>query len=336
MERLGKSISMLLVLGMLSITAPGGSASGADDVVRDDWHFRESLAAIRDWETILGRWQEATPEAQRTPVLPVPTGGEAVQWPNPIPRMLLPADDRGRPVRVRFVDGKMEVEHGAPDGHFTHETVLPGETVLGYKHAGGGGKDQWYHRYDRRFDGLTTFRPKPARFSLRLDTPLDLRRGDNELSAVLSNVSGSPLSLTAELQLHLPGETHACGRQVIELSAGATRSVAFPIELRDEGGGLLTLSLSDDSESFWMPLLTHVEDVTSVLKSVEQILADTRAVEGYVRMPYPPPPRAESPPAAQRGNTRPLAPTRPGPAARFVLDRPSCFASKLGLGLSQN
>ncbi|MFH1919589.1 MAG: hypothetical protein ABIP48_06895, partial [Planctomycetota bacterium] len=260
----------------LALAAPASSALGDGDIARDDWHFRESLAAIRDWEAILARWEEATPEAERTPVLPVPASGEAVEWPNPIPRMLLPAEDRNRPVRVHLVDGKMEVTRVGPEGQPAREAVSPGETVLGYKHPGGGGKDQWYHRYDRRFDRLTTFTPKPARFALRIDTPLDLHRGGNRLAVALANKTGGPLKLTAELQFHLAEKTRACGQQAIELPAGATESVVFPVELNAEGGGLLALSIrdADADESFWTALFTHVEDVTSVFESVEQILAD--------------------------------------------------------------
>jgi len=274
MRHRGRHVVLLLVL-MPTTVAGGWSASGASDEVRHDWYFRESLAAIRDWETILARWEDATPEPQRTPTLPAPNDGRAVEWPNPIPRMLLPVDERDDSVRVRFVDGNMEVEHVTQEGQSTRETVTPGEAVLGYKHPGGGGKDQWYHRYDRRFDRLTTFRPKPSRFALRLAAPLDLRPGSNELAVVLSNVTQGPLVLTAELQFHLPGETRTCTRREIELSAGATQSVPFPIGLRDEGGGLLVLTVADAGESFWIPLLTHVEDVTSVLESIEQILTDT-------------------------------------------------------------
>ncbi|MFH1921910.1 MAG: NPCBM/NEW2 domain-containing protein, partial [Planctomycetota bacterium] len=133
------------------------------------------------------------------------------------------------------------------------------------------------HRYDRRFDRLTTFTPKPARFALRIDTPLDLHRGGNRLAVALANKTDKPLTLTAELRFHLPEETRACGQQAIELSAGATESVVFPVELNAEGGGLLALSIrdADADESFWTALFTHVEDVTSVFESVEQILADT-------------------------------------------------------------
>jgi len=277
--------------------APGGTGvtpvARDGDIVRHDWYFRESLTAIRDWETILARWEEATPEAQRTPVLPVPTSGEVVEWPNPIPLMLLPFDEQDHRVRVRLVEDKMEVEHDAHEGQaeggtgvtpVARATVAPGTTVLGYKHPGGGGKDQWYHSYHRRFDGLTTFQPKPARFSLQLNVPLDLRRGNNELAVVLSNVTEEPLTLTAEIELHLPAGIQTCGRREIPLAPGDMRPVPFPIELRGEGGGLLILTISDGDDSFWIPLFTHVEDVPSVLESIDQILADTPDTAAAARM----------------------------------------------------
>jgi hypothetical protein len=40
-------------------------------------------------------------------------------------------------------------------------------------------------------------------------------------------------------------------------------------------GGLLLLSIDGADQSFWLPLFTHVEDVMSVLKGIEQILSDT-------------------------------------------------------------
>jgi len=76
---------VLVVLAVLTVPLPGWCDDRAGDVVREDWYFRESLGAIRDWESILARWEEATPERARTPVLPVPAGGEVVVWPNPIP-----------------------------------------------------------------------------------------------------------------------------------------------------------------------------------------------------------------------------------------------------------
>ncbi|HUT92147.1 MAG TPA: NPCBM/NEW2 domain-containing protein [Thermoguttaceae bacterium] len=265
---------VLAVLLVLTVPLPGWCAGRAGDMVREDWYFRESLAAIRDWEAVLARWEEATPEPQRTPVLPVPAGGEAVAWPNPIPRTLLPAEDRSLRVRVSMVDGKVKIDRGASDSPSQPQTVAPGETVLGYKHPGGGGKDQWYHRYERRFDRLTTFQAKPARFALGIDAPLDLRRGGNELAVTFSNATQEPLALTATLHLHLPEGTRACGQQAIELAPGATRRVTFSVPLDDQGGGLLILAIADRDESYWLPLLTHVEDVESVLASIEQILGD--------------------------------------------------------------
>ncbi len=266
---------LIVVIGATMIT-PGWPASGPSEMTREDWYLRESLRAIRDWETILARWEEATPEAERTPTLPVPTDGQPVEWPNPIPRLLLPPRDRDHGVRVRLVDGKIVVQHGEGAGKSPRQTVAPGETVLGYKHPGGGGKDQWYHRYDRRFDRLTTFRAKPARFALRLDAPLDFCRGSNELVVVLSNPTEEPLELTAEMQLHLPEQepTSSCGREVIQLAAGAEQTVTFAVPLQDQGGGLLILRVDAAGQSYWLPLFTHVEDVASVLQSIEQILGD--------------------------------------------------------------
>ncbi len=42
------------------------------EVVRNDWYFRESLRAIRDWETILARWEQDKPPQAVPPTFPVP------------------------------------------------------------------------------------------------------------------------------------------------------------------------------------------------------------------------------------------------------------------------
>lgn len=248
----------------------GGDRGG----VRRDWYFRETLPAIRDWEDILTRWEKATPEAERTPVFPVPVNGEAVTWANPIPLMLLPDGDSKARVRVRLVGDKVKCHSDtAPPCSVAHYQL--GETVLGYKHPGGGGKDQWYHRYDRKFDRLTTFRPHPAPFALQLDAPFDFRVGANELPVTLRNVSDKPLTLTLRLRFLTTKEERACGERTVTLAAGATETARFPFALTAQGGGLLLLKLNGADQSFWLPLFTHVEDVAAVLKGIEQILTDT-------------------------------------------------------------
>ena len=64
-----------VVILVCLVAVPGRCAAPVDDTVRDDWYFRESLSAIRDWEAILDRWEKTTPEAKRTPSLPVPGDG---------------------------------------------------------------------------------------------------------------------------------------------------------------------------------------------------------------------------------------------------------------------
>ena len=75
----------LVACSTISAAAPRGGR------VSPDWFFRESLAAIRDWEDILAAWEKTTPEKQRTPTLPVPADGQAVEWPSPFPLTLLPS-----------------------------------------------------------------------------------------------------------------------------------------------------------------------------------------------------------------------------------------------------
>lgn len=298
------------LLGLSLMVGPAWSGGAGADMAREDWYLRESLSAIRDWEEILARWEKTVPEAERTPLLPVPADGQAVQWPNPIPRMLLPAKDRDAAVHLRLVGGKMEVERvaggwspafrrsgsantstrppakaGTPTEAGTgSETAAPGAEVLGYKHFGGGGKDQWYHRYFRKFDRLTTFRPTPAPFALRIDSPLELRRGKNELAVEVRNCGAEALGLELQLEFHSPKESHPCGHHSIALAAGAARTAHFPVEIGSPGGGLLILRVATGKGAFWLPLLTHAEDIGPVLESIEQILADTPDPQGAARL----------------------------------------------------
>jgi len=269
----GQRIASLVAFA-LALAASSWSAPRAVDAVRGDWYLRESLAAIRDWEPILERWEKAIPEAERTPVFPVPSNGDVVEWPNPIPRMLLPDGDGDTTVRLRIAGDKVSVEHVAADGKVEQAAVAPNAVTVGYKHPGGGGKDRWYHRYHRRFDGLATFRPRPAPFALGLEGPLDLRRGPNELRVAFRNVTDKPLELTASLRFHSREGDRSCGERSVALAPGATQLAPFSVELGAEGGGLLVLSVGGAGGSFWVPLLTHVEDVASVLLGIEQILTD--------------------------------------------------------------
>ncbi len=269
----------LVVLLMVSAVGSSQSVPRVPNIVRRDWYFRETLPAIRDWEDILARWEKTTPEAERTPVFPVPMNGDAVTWANPIPLTLLPDDDSKAQVRVHISRGGASlpalIERIAPDGKTERQTVAPGATVLGYKHPGGGGKDQWYHSYHRKFDRLTTFRPQPAPFALQLNAPFDFRLGANELPVMLRNVSDKPLTLTLRLRFLATKEERACGEKTVTLVASAAGTVRFPFELTAQGGGLLLLKIEGADTSYWLPLFTHVEDVAAVLKGVEQILADT-------------------------------------------------------------
>ncbi|MBM4041052.1 MAG: hypothetical protein FJ290_21335 [Planctomycetes bacterium] len=237
---------LLLAAKTLAADAP------PPDMVRRDWYFRESLAAIADWEDILAKQPEG-----EAPVLPVPSNGEAVEWPNPIPLMHLPDDDAKARVRVRFADGKMQVERVAPDGKVERQAVKPGETVVAYKHPGGGGKSYWYHSYTRRFDRLTTFRPKPAPFALQLNAPLDLKRGANDVTVALRNVSDKPISL--KLSLRTANASKGTDSRDVDIPPTTLQPVKLSVELSAEGGGLLLLTVAAGTESFWLPLLTYVE-----------------------------------------------------------------------------
>lgn len=257
--------------------APPGPAA----TVLNDWYFRETLPAIRAWEAILDRADKAKPPQSGTdrrlvsPVFPVPANGQVVEWPNPLPLLLLPPEDRGVRVRLRVAGDRVEVERSRPGVTEKPSRHKPGETVDLYKHPGGGAKDQWYHAYHRKFDRLTNVTLKPAPFSVQLPAPLDLRRGRQELEVWLNSATDRLLRVDVRLRFDTPRQPRDCGGQTLTLAPGAGQTLRLPVDLSDEGGGLLALQLEAGGESYWIPILTHVEDVTSVLASIDQILADT-------------------------------------------------------------
>jgi len=268
-----RNLPFLAGILALSLVAgqPGGRVATASDVVRWDWHFRESLNAIRDWESLLARLEKESPDERQVPILPVPIDGRSVVWPNPIPRVLLPEEDRGASLSVRLAGRKLEVRGAAND---VRTTGLDQE-ILGYSHPGGGGKDQWYHRYERRFDQLLRFRAKRSPLAITLDAPFDFGRGHNDVGVGVSNVTDEPVTFTAQLDFHRPASSHQGDSQTVLVQPGQDQSLRFPLVLADPGGGLAVLKLSVAGESFRIPLLTHVEDVAAVIKSIEQILDDT-------------------------------------------------------------
>ncbi|MBN1344283.1 MAG: NPCBM/NEW2 domain-containing protein [Phycisphaerae bacterium] len=244
------------------------------DVRRGDWYLRESLSAIRDWEAILERFFKETPEDRRVPTLPVPADGQTVEWPNPIPLALAASQDAHRHICVRMADKNAEVRWLRSESVEQCKTLPSGSTILGYKHLGGGGKDHWYHGYNRHFDTLTHFRPMPAPFAVRIGSCPDLKRGANTIRLSLRNASDRPLELTLRLTLWSPRSNHPCGEQKITLEPRAQASPEFRVLLDSPGGRLLVASVQCAGTEYWLPILTHVEDVPAVLRSIDQVLSD--------------------------------------------------------------
>ncbi len=276
-ERCLKILVVLVCGGWCAGTGPAARAMSGDaacDMVREDWYLRESLAAIRGWEAVLEKLDSQKPPRWGTPVFPVPSDGQAVGWPNPIPRLLVPVEDRGGTVRVRLADGRIQLQRPGPAAVAKTETFKPGETVLGYKHFGGGGKDQWYHAYHRRFDRLTTFIARPAPLAVELASPLDLRRGDNEIVLLLRNASAGPLSATVACEFFTPQAQRVLGRQTLNIPQGDRQIVRMPLRLEQEGGGLAVVAIEAPGGPYWIPLLTHVEEVSPILAGIERMLAD--------------------------------------------------------------
>lgn len=287
---------MAYTAGLLALLlAPLTTGDPVPDLVRSDGLFRESLVSIRDWEELLsGAALEQRLEAG-TPLFPVPEDGRPVRWPHPFPRFLLGGDEE-EDVLVRWVDGQALVSRsrGAhPMGHeffdrtaqSAGEDAGDGETMLGYKHLGGGGKDHWYHAYRRRFDRLGTFQPRVAPFSVEVDgAPLDLRRGVNEVSLRLRSASQEPVKLILERTFLARGERRSWDAEEVTLAAGELRTLRFEVELLAEGGGLLTITLRGAGSTYWLPLLTHVEAVSPLLDRVGKLLADTPDVGATERL----------------------------------------------------
>ena len=70
---------------------------------------------------------------------------------------------------------------------------------------------------------------KAAPFMLKLDAPLDLKRGTNDLDATVKNVTDKPLTLTARLRLWRPKGQQDCGKRTVTLVPGATERLRFGV-----------------------------------------------------------------------------------------------------------
>ena len=290
--------NVVMLMLLMLVTVQSQAASPTDELVRNDWYFRESLVAIDDWEAILADWQVGVAEPERTPVLPVPTSGQTVAWPNPIPRALLPAEDSKSRVQLRAAGAALEIRQLTSERQPAKELAFsPADPIVrGYKHPGGGGRSQWYHRYERAFDRLTTFRPEPAPFAIQLDTSWDPQHGTNDVIFKLRNASDKPVELNVRLHFfwRKPSAEEVqsdkgdsdnrrrgavaekeLAQEAMTLAAGASETLPLSVELVTPGGGLLVLSIDGAGKSYWLPLLTYVEDVPAVLRSVEQMLGDS-------------------------------------------------------------
>ncbi|MBM3498919.1 MAG: hypothetical protein FJX74_09640, partial [Armatimonadetes bacterium] len=264
-----------LVLALLPVAA----RADVPDMHRRDWYFRESLAAIRDWETLLTEWEAQTPEDQRTPVLPLPGDGSAVGWPNPIPPALVPFPDECPPIRARLAGEQIEILRGAAT-----ESCAPTDVIVGYRHPGGGAKDHWYHAYFRRFDGLTQFRVAPAPFALELGPGHDVARGESRLRVSARCASDTPVEVALRLESRRPGRSGTVAEHTLALAPGETAATDLPLHLPDEGGGLLILHMEAGGQQWWLPLFTHVECIGAVLQGCEQILRDHPDARGSGRL----------------------------------------------------
>jgi len=251
------------------------AAAQVPESARQDFYYRETLQAISDWEDALAGWTKRTADTARTPVFPAPQDGRAVPWLNPIPSLLLPDDESRETLRVSLApDSKIRVERSLAGRPPRSERFDPGARVIGPRHPGGGGKDQWYHGYTRRFDGFLAFRPEPAPFAISLATPFDPGLGSNTLRAEIANVSARDLDLAVGLEFVEPSADVPVAAERLSIPAGQTRPCALGYRLANPGGKALRLKLAVADRNWWLPFLAHVENVPAVLRSLEQMLAD--------------------------------------------------------------
>ncbi len=279
-QKLRGCVGTALITGLavslsLSAAAQTEKATGGREMVRWDWYFRESLQAIDDWERILAGQDTELSQMRTSPIFPVPNDGTETCWPNPIPRLLLPPQDAERQYRVRTIDGKIML---AVDGQ-AERAIEADKPVQAYKHPGGGGKDQWYHTYDRRFDRLSGFVPRTAPFAVTLASAPDFQRGANQLELTVRSAADAVQSVKFDATLFDVDSQrkvvkHAIASQTLELAPKAAEKLACSFDLTQPGGGLVILRFDAQGLSCSIPLLSHVEDVPAVLGSIMQILDD--------------------------------------------------------------
>ena len=285
--RMGRSVTAacLSVAAVLVVAADASPAAPTTPgIVYQDWYLRESLRAIRDWESILAEWEAATPEEQRTPLFPVPSDDSQAVWPNPIPRTLIPVRDWGYTLAVAASDAGVVLTRSEPGGEPATQAALPDGAVVGYKHPGGGGADRWYHSYSRRFDGMTTFMPRPAPFALQIATPCDWLRGANPLGVGVRNATDDRLSFPVRLSFRSAASDWTREIREVTLAPREQAKLSFGVDLAEPGGGLVIVELVFGETRYWVPLLTHVEDVAAVLDGVAQALADRPDAAGQARL----------------------------------------------------
>ncbi len=259
----------LLVLSAWLHAAPA-------QLVREDWYFRETLPAIDAWEAYIVQWEQECVAAKAPPAFPVPSDGTPVVWPNPIPRRLLPFEDKNARVTFAYSGGKVRVTRTPAGGAAAEELVPAGKPLLAYKHPGGGGHDHWYHGWERAIDRLTSPAPAHAPFAVAIDAPCDFVRGPNTLDVTLSTNAVVPLDCELTLtRAPRPGEERLAATRRITLQPHGAEAIRFPFTLAAEGGSVLVLSIKYGDTVYALPFLAHVECVSDVLARIDKILADT-------------------------------------------------------------
>ena len=246
-------------------------------VVREDWYFRESLTAIDDWETLLTRLDADKSSPPLAACLPVPADGRPVRWPNPIPQRLLPHDGSRA--------ATAGAQRGRPSG--TPTPRARGRCRLGDGQAGSGGCGLCASGWWGQGPVVPSLR-SPVRPAAAVSHETRVLVGRMERPRRISNSAGTryPSECTTErtglwnwmdgwTSIGLPCPPLVPSQRLV-VPVGQTQTLTFPLvpdQSRGRTGPRSRLSAGGDT--FCLPLLTHVEHVGAVLKSVEQILAET-------------------------------------------------------------
>ena len=261
---IGAATLDLLTAAFLAIVAVAAAimpvpaaAASADTMVRGDWYFRESLSAIRDWEAILTRWEQEAPPRARVPVFPVPIDGGVVDWPNPIPLLLLAAEDRHLRERVRWVEGEDRNRALAAARRCRARAICPGAAHRRLQTPG-----------RRRQGPVVSCVRAQVRRAHHLRRETFAAGGAASLAVGSQTRAGGSAGNSPQrdqpdvvdqvvVGTRYPAEIAGIREALDHPGRSGKPQVNLPMELAAEGGALFVLKIGVAGEVFWLPLSSH-------------------------------------------------------------------------------